>query len=131
MQVEQAVDVLVIEDRTHLRELVLDALPEISGIRAKSIAPGDVTLKFLAECTILPKVVLLDSHLCGIDPFELLRRIRSTERTKSLPVFLMADSKDRQMETSTPYVMVNGLIPRTADRQILAARLTILQHLCG
>jgi PleD family two-component response regulator len=132
MRMDQPVDVLVIEDRRCGSETILDALrQQVDGICATAVESGEAALHFLANCAVLPKIVLLDTLLLKIDPFELLRRIRSAERTRSLPVFLMIDPKDQERKTSTPYVMVNGYIPRTAGTQILAERLTILRHLVG
>jgi two-component system cell cycle response regulator len=131
MRTEQPVDVLVIGDREGGRKAMLDALQrQVDSIRAISVPSSVEALRFLASCSVLPKVVLLDMGLADMDPFELLRRIRSVERTKSLPVFLMTDAMDRERKPLTPYVLINGYIPRTADTQ-LAKRLTILRHLVG
>lgn len=129
---DQLVDVLVIDDRPSGSEAILDALREqVDGICITAATSGDTALQFLSSCSVLPKIVLLDTRLSETDPFELLRRIRSGERTKSLPVFLMTDPMDEERKASTPYVMINGYIPRTSDTGVLAQRLTILRHLVG
>ena len=96
-----------------------------------SVASGSAALQFLRNCAVLPKVILLDTQLSDMCGFELLQRIRSDERTKSLPVFLLFDPTDRVRKAPVPYLMINGYIPRTADTQILAERLTIFRHLVG
>jgi PleD family two-component response regulator len=131
MRPEQPIDVLVIEEQRSGRDPMAGALEAVDGINTRSIACGNAALKLLDKCAVLPKIVLLDTHLSEGDPFELLGRIRSAERTRSLPVFLITDPAEPKREAPKTYVFVNGYIPRTANREILAKRLAVLRHLTG
>ncbi len=46
--------------------------------------------------TVMPSVILLDLKLPRIDGLEVLRRIRSDERTALVPVVILTTSRERQ-----------------------------------
>ncbi|MFZ0548404.1 MAG: response regulator [Candidatus Promineifilaceae bacterium] len=48
------------------------------------------------DTTIQPSTILLDLKLPRIDGMEVLRRLRSDERTKLLPVIILTSSKEEQ-----------------------------------
>lgn len=68
------------------------------------IGDGEEALKYLFEdvneCKVknnghdLPLVILLDLHLPKINGLEILRKIRTCEDTKSIPVIVMSTSRE-------------------------------------
>jgi len=46
------------------------------------------------DARAMPRVVLMDLHLPEVDGLEVLRRLRSDERTKALPVVILSTSDD-------------------------------------
>ena len=68
--------------------------------RAGVLGPDDVVvardgvqaLDFLGSAQMLPKVVFLDLKMPRVDGLEVLRRMRSEERTKLVPVVVLTSS---------------------------------------
>jgi two-component system response regulator len=54
------------------------------------------TGKYEGVASALPAIVLLDLSLPRIDGLEVLRRIRSDERTKFLPIVILTASKENE-----------------------------------
>ena len=123
------VHVLLVQHPKHDSELTLDALHgQADGIKIVVVNNGAHAQTFLANCATPPKVMLLDMQLPDMEGIELLRRIRSDDRTKSLPVLMLTESRD-QRKTEARCLGVNGYLPNTTDAGVLAEHLTIFRHL--
>jgi two-component system phosphate regulon response regulator PhoB len=86
--------ILIVEDDEDLVRLTTHWL-EREGYTVEHAADGEAALEML-EKHPLPGLVLLDVMLPKIDGFEILRRIRSNERTKALPVVMVTSfSRER------------------------------------
>ena len=88
-----------VEDDTGIRELMLYTL-RASGFEAEGF--GDGLALFAALKARLPRLILLDIMLPGMDGMEILKKLRSDPATRSLPV-IMATAK------GTEYDKVLGL----------------------
>lgn len=76
---------IIIEDNED-QNLVFTTALEQAGYYTESIQDGTRAQKRLAE--VIPKIVVLDLHLPGIDGEKLLRQIRDDQRLKSTRVIL-------------------------------------------
>jgi two-component system response regulator len=63
----------------------------------------------------LPAVVLLDLKLPKIDGLEVLRRVRSDERTRLLPVVILTSSKEEQDIVSGYSLGANSYVRKPVD----------------
>ena len=97
--------ILMVEDNPDDVELILRAFKK-NNITNDVVVVGDgqeaidylfFTGKY-ANCDkeILPAVVLLDIKLPKVDGIEVLRKIRSNESTKLLPVVILTSSKEEK-----------------------------------
>lgn len=75
-----------VEDDDNIRELVIYTL-ETTGLKAKGFADGAAFMEALAFDT--PELILLDIMLPGEDGLELLRRLKSSQKTKGIPVIMV------------------------------------------
>ena len=75
-----------VEDDDNIRELVIYTL-ETTGLRAKGFADGSAFTEALAFET--PELVLLDIMLPGEDGLEILKKLKSSSKTKNIPVIMV------------------------------------------
>lgn len=88
-----SVTILLVEDNPDDAELT--GLAVRRGVPAKiGVArDGEEALDYLFdEANDLPRLVVLDLRLPGIDGFEVLRRMRENERTQVTPVVILSSS---------------------------------------
>lgn len=125
-----AVDILLVEDNPSDVELTLRALKKAKLANPIFVLPdGAEALDFLlhtgsyANCPPhLPKVVFLDLKLPKVDGLEVLRRIKSDERTKHIPVVVFTSSREESDVIESYRLGVNSYIVKPLDfEQFIAA----------
>ncbi|HYE93126.1 MAG TPA: response regulator [Terriglobales bacterium] len=88
--------ILVVEDNDKNRKLVRDVLT-FKGYEIVEAETGEDGVRLARER--LPRLVLMDIQLPGIDGIEALRRLRADEATRGIPVLAVTASamdRDRQ-----------------------------------
>ncbi len=100
-----AVEILLVEDNPNDVELTLRALKRHNlANNVIVVSDGAEALDFVfgegsyasRSMEIKPKLVLLDLKLPKIDGLEVLRRIKSDERAKVIPVVVLTSSKEER-----------------------------------
>jgi two-component system, response regulator len=88
--------ILLVEDNLDDIELTRRAFRKSNVANELVVAmDGEKAIECLmGEDRLIPALVLLDLKLPKIDGLEVLRRIRSDERTKLLPVVILTSSKE-------------------------------------
>ena len=86
------INIFCVEDDTSIRELIVYTLTA-SGFLAKGFDCADLFFAALKEET--PHLVLLDLMLPDTDGMEILRCLRSDEKSSDLPVILLTAKSDR------------------------------------
>jgi two-component system, response regulator len=104
------IDILVFEDNPHDAEMILETLSE-QDISSKvlAISDGAEALDYLfgprgclaKEEVHLPKVIILDLKLPKVSGLEILKRIKSDERTMHIPVVVFTSSDEARDRTES------------------------------
>ena len=112
-------EILLVEDSSLDAEMTLRALEKRHlANKVFHVKDGEEALEFLlgtgqyanrADCQH-PKVVLLDLKLPKMDGFEVLRAIRSNDRTKSIPVVVLTSSHEQKDVVESYKLGVNSYI---------------------
>ena len=121
---DNIVDVLLIEDNPDDVELTLDALKVHKlANRVKVLRDGEEALDYIfctgqfagRDICVRAKVILLDLKLPKVDGIEVLRRIRSDERTKTLPVVVLTSSNEQKDRIDSYELGVNSYIVKPVE----------------
>ena len=123
---ENVVEILLVEDNPNDVELALHALKKNNLTnRIHVVRDGEEALDFVFctgkyqsrgayECS-QPKVILLDLKLPKVDGLEVLQRIKSDEKTKTIPVVMMTSSREERDVIDSYRLGVNSYIVKPVD----------------
>jgi two-component system, response regulator len=118
------VDILLVEDNPNDAELALYALEKHKLTnRIDIVRDGAEALDYLFRTGTyaprisdrLPQLILLDLKLPKIDGIEVLRKIKSDERTKSIPVVMLTTSREESDIVESYRLGVNSYIVKPVD----------------
>ncbi len=124
--------ILLVEDNPDDEVLTLRALRKHNIASEITVARDGVeALDFLfghdeRDTTTMPSLVLLDLKLPKVDGLEVLRRIRSDERTRLLPVVIFTSSNEEQDILECHTLGANSYIRKPVDFNHLSEALRII-----
>ena len=118
------VEILYIEDNPNDLELTLHAFKKHHLANEILIArDGEEALDLLFgkdrketdELTTIPKVILLDLKLPRVDGLEVLKAVKSDDRTKVIPVIVLTSSHEEKDIVESYRLGVNSYIVKPVD----------------
>ncbi|MBI3509303.1 MAG: response regulator [Bacteroidetes bacterium] len=99
---QQNIEIILIEDNKSDAELILRALKKNNLInRIIHLKDGEEALNYFfgnenspAKNDATPKVILLDLKMPKVNGIEVLKKMKSNERTKKIPVVVLTSSRE-------------------------------------
>jgi two-component system, response regulator len=120
----EQIEILLVEDNPNDAELTLRAFKKSNlDNKVHVVTDGAQALDFVF-CTGAytdrnikkpPKVILLDLKLPKVDGKEVLRRIKSDERTRIIPVVIMTSSQEESDVFESYHLGANSYIVKPVD----------------
>ncbi len=124
------IDIVIIEDNRHDVEMILDAFRE-SGIKPSTLIFSDgveaarnffdPTGKFFSEESKPPRLILLDLKLPKINGMEVLKLLKTDEKTKNIPVIVFTSSNEERDKAESYKLGANSYLVKPLDADQFAA----------
>lgn len=122
----QIFEILLVEDNPYDAELTLNAL-KINNLDSKVywVENGEQALDFLfgrgeytgQDISIKPKLILLDLKLPKENGMEVLEKIKSDEKMKTIPVVILTSSKETSDIKKCYKLGVNSFVVKPVDSE--------------
>jgi two-component system, response regulator len=112
----EAVDILLVEDNPNDAELTMRALKRANVDAHLIIArDGAEALEFLISDRPKPKVIFLDLKLPKVDGIEVLRQVRTDDRTRAIPVVVLTSSQEERDITECYKLGANSYVVKPVE----------------
>ncbi len=118
------IEILLVEDNLHEAELTIRSLRKHNlANKLKHIDDGAEALDFIFSKGIFsgrgvstnPKLILLDLKLPKVDGLEILRQLKTDERTKMIPVVVLTSSQEERDVIESYSLGVNSYIVKPVN----------------
>jgi len=124
MEMKTAVEILLVEDNPNDVELTLRALKRHNLANNVHVAKdGEEALDFIFaagnykdwDINNRPKLIVMDLKLPKVDGLEVIRKIKTDERTKMIPVVVLTSSREERDLIESYNLGVNSYLVKPVD----------------
>ena len=121
---DNIIEILLVEDNPDDAELAVSSLNKNNLVNSVYVAEdGEEALDFLfaegkysgRSINEMPKLILLDLKLPKIDGLEVLQKVKSDERTKTIPVVVLTSSREESDIIRSYKTGANSYIVKPVD----------------
>lgn len=123
-ETEHSIEILLVEDNLHEAELIIRSLKK-SNLANKllHIDDGAAALEYIfatgkysgRQINNHPRMIILDLKLPKVDGLEILKEIKSDDRTKTIPVIILTSSREEQDVLKSYSLGVNSYIVKPVN----------------
>lgn len=118
MIIHEAVEILLVEDNPDDAGLAIHALKKHNlANHLLHLHDGEEALNYLLNSDLLtmPKVILLDLKMPKVDGIEVLKKLKSDDRLRVVPVVVLTSSKEERDIMESYKLGVNAYIVKPVD----------------
>ncbi|EHL95089.1 ATPase/histidine kinase/DNA gyrase B/HSP90 domain protein [Acetobacteraceae bacterium AT-5844] len=115
--------ILLVED-SETQALQMRRMLEDEGFGVQRAATAEAALEALNGP--LPDLVIADYHLPAMNGDEMVRQIRLNSRTRALPVLMLTEARERDLERHGLESGSDAYVPKSAAPELLLGRLRAL-----
>lgn len=118
------VEILLVEDNPNDLELTMRALKKNNlGNKVYAVKDGEEALEFIfatgqysnRNINVPPKVIFLDLKLPKVNGLEVLKKVKSDEKTKTIPIVVITSSQETQDVKECYKLGVNSFIQKPIE----------------
>jgi two-component system response regulator len=128
----KTLSLLLIEDDLNDELLTLWSLKQEKGFEITVVRDGQQALDYFsnqgAAQERLPDVVLLDLHLPKVDGWKVIEFIRGQDRTRHMPVIILASSQDITRQLDAHQGSETAVIPKPVQAAEVLKALERMSH---
>jgi two-component system response regulator len=118
MKLDDPIEILLIEDNPDDAGLTIHALKKYNlANNLLHLHDGEEALEYLfaRDVTQIPKVILLDLKMPKVDGIEVLKKLKSDESRKIIPVVVLTSSREDRDILESYKLGVNAYIVKPVD----------------
>jgi two-component system response regulator len=109
-------EILLVEDNPNDVELILHVFQWCNLSDRVHVAwDGEEALRYIFEKDQRPRVILLDLKLPKVDGIEVLRRLKSDQSTKTIPIVVLTSSSEERDIVESYNLGVNSYIVKPVN----------------
>jgi PleD family two-component response regulator len=114
--------VLIVDDSSSIRKAVR-AILEKEGFTVREAGSEFGLFGTLVEYGVTADIILMDLTINETNGFELVKKVRNTERFKHIPIIMLTQHSDRTNVTMAKNLDVQGYIVKPVNAQMLVERI--------